>query len=113
MTRFQKARIPASEMDALNRKLHNQPVSFFERYLGLAPSPERIEAFIEKTPKDALVDEVHLNDRYQVAVRPAELLREDFPEMWNLSIKRRARRPVHDWRHLQEIKNQIIGRAPC
>ena len=26
-----------------------------------------------------------------------------------LSIKRRDREPIHDWRHLQEIKNALVG----
>lgn len=27
----------------------------------------------------------------------------------HLSIKRNDKEPIHDWRHLQEIKNQIVG----
>src|SRR5262245_36541148 len=33
-----------------------------------------------------------------------------FPAMWWLSIKRRDRRPIHDWRHLQRIKNDLVGK---
>jgi hypothetical protein len=29
--------------------------------------------------------------------------------MWWLSIKRHDRRPIHDWRHLQRIKNALVG----
>lgn len=32
-----------------------------------------------------------------------------FPEMVWLSIKRIDKGPLHDWRHLQEIKNMIVG----
>ena len=35
--------------------------------------------------------------------------REGFPRIIHLSIKRNDREPVHDWRHLQRIKNEIVG----
>jgi len=49
-------------------------------------------------------DEIWLNDLYQVNVR-------FIPEMGmkHLSIKRRNKHPLHDWRHLQRIKNEIVG----
>lgn len=42
------------------------------------------------------------NDKYQVAVF-------DDGETIHLSIKRNDRAPIHDWRDLQEIKNQLVG----
>src|SRR5581483_2563761 len=43
------------------------------------------------------------NDDYQVNVRkPANGL-------LHLSIRRTDRQPIHDWRELQEIKNQLVG----
>jgi len=55
---------------------------------------------------------IYMNDRYQVNV---EIERAPFGEgtsdvAW-LSIKRRDRAPVHDWRELQQIKNMIVGEA--
>lgn len=57
-------------------------------------------------------DEVYLNDEYQVNVdrepdtpQPAPGVR-----VIHLSIKRRDRQPARDWRHLQAIKNQLVGR---
>lgn len=47
------------------------------------------------------------NSIYQVAVRKVKP--DNWPEMAWLSIKRIDREPVHDWRHLQRIKNEIIG----
>ncbi len=44
-----------------------------------------------------------LNDLYQVGVYDEN---EDF--LW-LSIKRRDKEVIHDWRHLQIIKNEIVG----
>ena len=57
---------------------------------------------------DILNDKVFINDVYQVAVR------EHFDEndgivLTHLSIKRRDRETIHDWRDLQEIKNQLCG----
>lgn len=34
---------------------------------------------------------------------------ENWPGMSHLSIKRRDKEPIHDWRELQEIKNAIMG----
>jgi hypothetical protein len=53
---------------------------------------------------------IYMNDRYQVNV---EVLRAPFGEatsdiLW-LSIKRRDRQPIHDWRDLQQIKSMIVG----
>ena len=53
---------------------------------------------------------IYMNDLYQVNV---EVVRTPFGEetgdMFWLSIKRRDRAPVHDWRELQQIKNMIVG----
>lgn len=56
------------------------------------------------------VQAIYMNDRYQVNV---EIVRAPFGEatgdvLW-LSIKRRDRATVHDWRDLQRIKNMIVG----
>lgn len=48
-------------------------------------------------------DEIWLNDIYQVAKRDVN---EHFV---HLSIKRIDKQPIHDWRHLQQIKNQLVG----
>lgn len=53
---------------------------------------------------------IYMNDCYQVNV---EVLGAPFGEgtsdmLW-LSIKRRDRQPIHDWRDLQQINNMIVG----
>jgi len=53
-------------------------------------------------------DTVYVNDRYQVNVREAEVS-DGWPAMVHLSIKRRDKEPIHDWRDLQTIKNMIVG----
>jgi hypothetical protein len=47
--------------------------------------------------------EVWQNDVYEVAVYRNS-------EITHLSIKRRDRKPVTDWRDKQEIKNQLVGK---
>jgi hypothetical protein len=44
------------------------------------------------------------NDRYQVIARIVA-----DGSMVHLSIKRHDRKALHDWRHLQQIKNEVVG----
>lgn len=53
--------------------------------------------------------EVWLNDRYQVVSLPISFEEQGGPRMLYLSVKRRDRSAVHDWRDLQRIKNQLAG----
>jgi hypothetical protein len=69
------------------------------------------EERIQKIIDEALDGDVWLNDKYQVIVRRFEI--PEFGGSWaHLSIKRIDKEPVHDWRDLQEIKNQLVG-AEC
>ena len=54
-------------------------------------------------------EEIWLCDEYQVAVdkTPTHGFK-DF-KIWHLSIKRRDKEALHDWRDLQAIKNQLCG----
>ncbi|MDP2662034.1 MAG: hypothetical protein Q8R28_15020 [Dehalococcoidia bacterium] len=47
-------------------------------------------------------DKVYMNNLYQVNVSEHE-------GMVHLSIKRRDKEPIHDWRDLQQIKNELVG----
>ena len=49
-----------------------------------------------------------LNDTYQVLFR-VTAPREGVPPMGHLSIRRIDREPVHDWRDIQRIKNELCG----
>ncbi len=48
-------------------------------------------------------ERVYLNHRYQVHVRQCG------DNLVHLSIRRLDRQPIHDWRDIQEIKNQLLG----
>jgi hypothetical protein len=59
---------------------------------------------VRDTLKDtAENDLLYLNDVYQVAVRANA-------GVTHLSIKRLDKEPVHDWRDLQDIKNELCGK---
>ena len=51
-------------------------------------------------------DQVWMNSLYQVSVYRLE---GDMGVIEHLSIKRRDRRIIRDWRHLQRIKNELCG----
>ena len=53
-------------------------------------------------------DRVFLNDTYQVNIDDAPA--HNFPfALTHLSIKRRDKQSIHDWRDLQQIKNALCG----
>lgn len=56
-----------------------------------------------------LSDEVWINVEYQVNID--KNVEHGFKDMtiWHLSIKRRDKSPIHDWRDLQQIKNILCG----
>lgn len=53
--------------------------------------------------------ELWINEMYAVEVDRKPLVSKDFYDMIHLSIKRIDRAPIHDWRDLQEIKNELVG----
>lgn len=55
-----------------------------------------------------LNERVLLNEVYQVNIRDMGD-GEPFGPVVHLSIKRRDKKPVHDWRDLQRIKTEIVG----
>lgn len=68
--------------------------------------PEHAERYLKLgiQPKET----IYLNSRYQVAV--TELVSSDDQHtVTHLSIKRRDKTPIRDWRELQRIKNEICG----
>lgn len=62
------------------------------------------QALVENDP--AYVG-VFLNNLYQVTMR--EVKGTDFGDVLWLCIVRRDRTHTHDWRHLQRIKNELVG----
>ena len=52
--------------------------------------------------------EMWINDLYVVTVNRQKSEKTGFNSVW-LSMRRVDREPITDWRHKQEIKNQLIG----
>ncbi len=68
--------------------------------------PELKKAYYEQNPDE----EVWMNDLYTVYVRRGLPLNNDSGiTVCHLSIKRNDREAGMDWRHMQMIKNQLVG----
>ena len=76
----------------------NGEVLTIEQFSKLAYSGSKIKVF--------------LNDVYTVFVRDYPKRSEEETGLVWLSIKRNDKEPIHDWRDLQTIKNELIG-AEC
>lgn len=63
--------------------------------------------------EETMLEEVWINDVYQVNVRRHEggvnAEGDEFPPIIHLSIKRRDKAPVIDWRDKQQIKNELTS----
>lgn len=77
------------------------------------PSAEEIVRRFEVEPDEAerlraqmAEQSVFLNSTYQVNV---DLVHAEIGPMLHVSIKRRDKQPMHDWREMQRIKNAILG----
>jgi len=66
---------------------------------------------IDKGDLELGTDECYLNSRYQVFVYRREQVPQvkNFPQLIWLSIKRLDKEPIHDWRDMQRIKNELVG----
>ena len=71
--------------------------------------PEETDEIKKQYLKDNPMEEVYMNDIYQVAVRRGIKVWNGDTTMAHLSIKRRDKKAQMDWRHLQYIKNELVG----
>jgi len=110
---FFKAVIPPEEMAANIESFVRDWTANKGDVRKLCPevtTAEEARARITATMEDMNRNErVWLNDKYQVTIRDVGRPDENWPEMWHLSIKRLDRQPLHDWRELQQIKNELVG----
>lgn len=80
-----------------------------QRWLGRdLNTDEDLGAVVDAFLEEACGGLLFKNDTYQVLVRETNT-GDGWPEMLHLSIRRLDREPIHDWRDLQEIKNQLVG----
>lgn len=88
-----------------------QPRSWGQWYVGSYPTTEKPDNISDEQWEEMLrwrnETECFVNDVYQVNIMD---VKDDDGNRWkHLSIKRRDKKPIHDWRALQRIKNELIG----
>jgi hypothetical protein len=87
------------------------------KFIGLRSKRKCLSPRYARLNEEAYRDVVFRNGNephnYQVAVNLIEPNESDkaqgTPDIVWLSIKRVDKEPLHDWRHLQEIKNMLVG----
>lgn len=79
----------------------------FERGVPL-PQKDATMAKLDRFAHEDRPFTIWMNNRYQVALYE-DAPQEGWPPMYHLSIKRRDKQPIHDWRDLQRIKNELVG----
>lgn len=82
-------------------------MSEWSRWARAALSEDQREVL--RSVGSAVPDHVYVNSLYEVWVHE-NAGGPGFPRLTWLSIKRRDKEPVHDWRHLQRIKSELVGR---
>lgn len=113
MTPFVPA-TPEPVSDEIVNDTMKEPRELLAELAGIDPKSDR--RITKKMVRAALqkhfdVGKVFINDKYQVVVHSVAESQQDgsFPALIHLSIRRLDREPIHDWRDLQEIKNQLVG----
>lgn len=110
MTKFERAHVPPSEVDR-NIRDYVKEWEAGRHELRTAFPAETVEEARQKIGAYFMflnLDPIYRNNLYQVQTREFTI-GEGWGKMLHLSIKRIDRQPIHDWRDLQEIKNQLVG----
>ena len=103
MTPFVETPHDVRENQIYRDALLAQPPEFFRGYCqGRIPDLFERMVLVERLVQAAAAPQVFLNNLYRVQVR-----RE--PTVVHLSIARLDGEPCKNWRHFQQIKNEIVG----
>jgi hypothetical protein len=94
-TRFERAELLPHNEDNLREQVKIFGISF-----------EEFKKIDELARERTL--SVWKNNLYQVLIKRVPMIKGN-PPMLHLSIKRLDKEPIHDWRDLQRIKNELIG----
>ena len=90
MTKFERAEIIPRKADELKR--------IYSKLINLTDKDA------QKLAEEVNSAEYWMNNKYQVAI-----FRKTDIGFIHLSIKRLDKNPIHDWRDLQTIKNELVG----
>ncbi len=112
MTPFQRASVPQDQIEsncaAFLAEWQADKVAFCKLW-GFPPEATAEE--ITKPIRDVANDEIYVNNKYQVNLRNVEPMPgSGFPPMVHVSIKRLDKAPFNDWREMQQIKNDLVGK---
>lgn len=106
MQKFQ----PAEYIPLSDEKIAILTREYKEAHPDMDITEEIVRNKVESEMKDV---KIFLNDKYQVQIREtkwgAGLPEDQQTDMIWLSIKRIDRESIHDWRELQQIKNELVG----
>lgn len=99
------ASLPRDEWTPFVKAPKNDPNAIRQKALEMSQKLNHPidEAYIENLVNREAKSDIYLNNLYQVNRY------DEHPEVIWLSIKRLDKSPVHDWRHLQRIKNELVG----
>ena len=78
----------------------------YKRAIKIDPTYKKARA--KKFLRKVFNQEVWTNDLYMATVN-RRMNKEVSAEIAEISITRKDREPIHDWRHFQQIKNDIVG----
>ena len=79
-----------------------QPPEFFQAYFGFVPDMLQKIFLVEKLLGSMSAPKIYVNDLYRVQVR-------DVAPFVQLDITRRDGDTCSNWRHFQQIKNELVG----
>lgn len=104
MTPFEPAYTPPEQYVSIKAEMWRKWIQGNPEIRASFPQATAPEAYaaLEEFMKWTFERPTFRNDLYQVTVY-------DDGHIVHLSIKRNDREPIHDWRDLQEIKNQLVG----
>jgi hypothetical protein len=103
MTPFVKLTRDASSAMIQRNMLLSQPTEFFMEFFGgRAPTLNEKLCWVEEKVQQVLTWETYRNDIYQVVV-------ERTTPLIHLCIRRHDGEACKEWKHHQQIKNEIIG----
>jgi len=100
------ARIPNDPSIAMDKRqrLLAMPLEFFRQFCGgRIPTLEEKVFLVERAVLDSTPQHIFQNDLYTVLIGTV-------PPFVRLTVWRHDRQPCKEWAHLQQIKNELIGR---
>lgn len=94
--------------DGVVEHLLSSETVLMELFDGRSPSLSEVREHAVAFVREQSDGLVFVNDEFQVVIREANIA-QGWPRMLHLSIKRIDREIIHEWRKLQQIKNELVG----